>query len=81
MRRVSRFIHRSDGDLVLVDAGCELHHYASDITRTFPVGGRFSGAQRDVYEAVLEVQQKCIQVCVSACVSGWGGWNVMVEGK
>jgi len=40
------------GDLLLIDAGCELHGYASDITRTFPVSGRFSGAQRDVYELV-----------------------------
>ena len=36
-----------DGDLLLIDAGCELDGYASDITRTFPVNGRFSGAQRD----------------------------------
>jgi Xaa-Pro aminopeptidase len=49
-----------DGDLVLVDAGCEYHHYASDITRTFPVNGKFSPAQRDVYDAVLHVQQQCI---------------------
>ncbi|WP_345969692.1 aminopeptidase P N-terminal domain-containing protein [Sulfurimonas sp. HSL1-6] len=44
------------GDLVLIDAGCEYRHYATDITRTFPVDGRFSEAQREVYEAVLEVQ-------------------------
>ena len=44
------------GDLLLIDAGCELHGYASDITRTFPVSGRFSGAQRDVYELVLAAQ-------------------------
>ena len=42
-----------DGDLLLIDAGCELDGYASDITRTFPVNGRFSGAQREVYELVL----------------------------
>ena len=46
----------NDGDLVLIDAGCEYRHYATDITRTFPVGGRFTAAQREVYEAVLEVQ-------------------------
>ena len=46
----------SDGDLLLIDAGCELGGYASDITRTFPVSGRFSGAQRDVYELVLAAQ-------------------------
>jgi Xaa-Pro aminopeptidase len=46
--------------LVLIDAGCELAGYASDITRTFPVGGRFSGAQRDVYEIVLAAQEAAI---------------------
>lgn len=46
-----------DGDLVLIDAGCELDHYAGDITRTFPVNGRFSGPQRDLYELVLAAQQ------------------------
>jgi Xaa-Pro aminopeptidase len=42
-----------DGELLLIDAGCELDGYASDITRTFPVNGRFSGPQRDVYQLVL----------------------------
>jgi Xaa-Pro aminopeptidase len=42
-----------DGDLVLVDAGCEHEMYASDVTRSFPVGGRFSTAQRELYEVVL----------------------------
>jgi Xaa-Pro aminopeptidase len=46
-----------DGDLLLIDAGCELDGYASDITRTFPVNGRFSGAQREVYEVVLAAQR------------------------
>ena len=45
-----------DGDLVLIDAGCELDGYASDITRTFPVNGRFSEAQRVLYELVLAAQ-------------------------
>jgi len=45
-----------DGELLLIDAGCELDGYASDITRTFPVNGRFSGPQRDVYELVLASQ-------------------------
>ena len=49
-----------DGDLVLIDAGCELDCYASDITRTFPVGGRFSAAQRALYELVLEAQHAAI---------------------
>ncbi|MBX6392665.1 MAG: aminopeptidase P N-terminal domain-containing protein, partial [Burkholderiales bacterium] len=43
----------NDGDLLLIDAGCELDGYASDITRTFPVNGRFSGPQRELYELVL----------------------------
>ncbi|MCA1325227.1 aminopeptidase P N-terminal domain-containing protein [Herbaspirillum sp. alder98] len=42
-----------DGDLVLIDAGCELDSYAADITRTFPANGRFSGPQRELYEIVL----------------------------
>ena len=50
----------ADGDLLLIDAGCEYRSYASDITRTFPVNGRFAGAQRDVYELVLAAQQACI---------------------
>ncbi len=45
-----------DGELVLIDAGCELDGYASDITRTFPVNGRFSPAQRKLYELVLAAQ-------------------------
>jgi Xaa-Pro aminopeptidase len=45
-----------DGELVLIDAGCELDGYASDITRTFPVNGRFSPAQRTLYELVLAAQ-------------------------
>lgn len=45
-----------DGDLLLIDAGCELNGYASDITRTFPVNGRFSTAQREIYEIVLAAQ-------------------------
>ncbi|MFZ5653296.1 MAG: Xaa-Pro aminopeptidase [Pseudomonadota bacterium] len=49
-----------DGDLVLVDAGCEYQHYAADITRTFPVGGRFSGPQRALYEVVLAAQLAAI---------------------
>jgi Xaa-Pro aminopeptidase len=50
-----------DGDLVLVDAGCEYAYYASDVTRTFPVNGRFSPAQRALYAVVLEAQQRAIE--------------------
>jgi Xaa-Pro aminopeptidase len=45
-----------DGDLLLLDAGCEHDYYASDITRTFPVSGRFTAVQRAVYDVVLEAQ-------------------------
>jgi Xaa-Pro aminopeptidase len=48
------------GDLLLIDAGCELDGYASDLTRTFPVSGRFSGPQREVYEIVLAAQRAAI---------------------
>ena len=60
----------ADGDLLLIDAGCELDGYASDITRTFPVNGRFSGAQRDVYELVLAAQAAAI-----AMVKPGAYWN------
>jgi len=49
-----------DGALLLIDAGCELDGYASDITRTFPVSGKFSGPQKDVYELVLAAQAAAI---------------------
>ena len=48
------------GDLLLIDAGCEYQGYASDITRTFPVDGKFSGPQRDIYELVLASQYACL---------------------
>ena len=49
-----------DGDLLLIDAGCELDGYASDITRTFPVNGKFSAPQKDLYELVLASQAAAI---------------------
>jgi len=49
-----------DGDLLLIDAGCELDYYASDVTRTFPVSGRFTPEQRAIYEVVLEAQLAAI---------------------
>jgi Xaa-Pro aminopeptidase len=48
------------GDIVLMDAGAEFEGYASDVTRTFPAGPRFEGAQRDLYQLVLDVQQAAI---------------------
>ena len=50
-----------DGELVLIDAGAELQGYASDVTRTYPIGGTFSGAGRDVYEVVLAAQLAAIE--------------------
>jgi Xaa-Pro aminopeptidase len=58
------------GDLLLVDAGCEYQCYASDITRTYPVNGRFSSEQRAVYEIVLEANQAAI-----AQVKPGNHWN------
>ncbi len=49
-----------DGDLVLVDAGCEYQYYAADITRTFPANGRFSAEQREIYQIVLRAQTAAI---------------------
>ncbi|HEY5898257.1 MAG TPA: Xaa-Pro aminopeptidase [Burkholderiales bacterium] len=60
----------AEGDLLLIDAGCELDGYASDITRTFPVGGRFSAAQRSVYELVLASQRAAIDK-----VRAGNAWN------
>jgi Xaa-Pro aminopeptidase len=51
-----------DGDLILIDAACELDGYASDITRTFPASGRFTPAQRELYDIVLAAQQAAIDV-------------------
>lgn len=51
----------NNGDLLLVDAGCEYAGYASDITRTYPVNGHFSSVQRDVYELVLQAQAAAIK--------------------
>jgi Xaa-Pro aminopeptidase len=49
------------GDLVLIDAGCELEHYAADITRTFPVNGKFNKEQKALYELTLSAQQAAIE--------------------
>ena len=51
-----------DGDLVLIDAGCEYRSYAGDITRTFPVNGKFSPAQRAVYDIVLAAEYKALEL-------------------
>ncbi len=62
------------GDLLLIDAGCELDGYASDITRTFPVNGKFSPVQKDVYQLVLAAQAAAI-----AAVRPGNLWNVPHE--
>ncbi|MGK0441128.1 MAG: Xaa-Pro aminopeptidase [Pseudohongiellaceae bacterium] len=59
-----------DGDLILIDAGCELEHYAADITRTFPANGKFSKEQKALYEIVLEAQEKAI-----ATIKPGSHWN------
>jgi Xaa-Pro aminopeptidase len=51
-----------DGDLVLIDAGCEIDYYAADITRTFPVNGCFSEPQKQIYNIVLEALEAAIAV-------------------
>jgi Xaa-Pro aminopeptidase len=62
------------GDLLLIDAGCELDGYASDITRTFPIDGKFSPAQKDLYQLVLAAQAEAI-----AAVRPGNAWNVPHE--
>lgn len=52
----------NDGDLLLLDAGAEYKGYASDITRTFPINGHFTEAQRDIYDLVLETQMSCVEM-------------------
>uniref|UniRef100_A0A667WPQ4 X-prolyl aminopeptidase 3, mitochondrial n=1 Tax=Myripristis murdjan TaxID=586833 RepID=A0A667WPQ4_9TELE len=52
-----------DGEMVLLDGGCEYFGYVSDVTRTWPVNGKFSPAQAELYEAVLEVQRSCLSLC------------------
>lgn len=54
----------NDGDLVLIDAGCEYQGYAADITRTFPVNGKFSEAQRALYDICLEAQEQSIKALI-----------------
>lgn len=63
-----------DGDLLLIDAGCELDGYASDVTRTFPVNGRFSPPQRVLYELVLAAQDAAL-----AAIAPGASWNAPHE--
>ncbi|XP_050889006.1 intermediate cleaving peptidase 55, mitochondrial-like [Lathyrus oleraceus] len=52
-----------DGDFVLMDVGCELHGYDSDLTRTWPPCGTFSSAQEGLYELILETNKHCVELC------------------
>ncbi len=54
----------NDGDLLLIDAGAQYKEYAGDISRTFPANGKFTSAQRDIYELVLRAQKEAIKECV-----------------
>ena len=56
-----------DGDLILIDAGCELDNYASDITRTFPANGQFSHEQQAIYQLVLNANKACIAAVKPGC--------------
>lgn len=60
----------NDGELVLIDAGCEYEYYASDVTRTFPVSGKFTQTQREVYELVLEAQLAAIALVKPGVTQG-----------
>lgn len=60
-----------EGDLVLIDAACEWELYASDITRTFPINGKFSDPQREVYNAVLDVQLRVIEAIKPGVKREW----------
>lgn len=52
-----------NGDLILMDAGCEYHGYCGDITRTWPANGKFTNYQKILYEIVLEVQKEVLSLC------------------
>lgn len=60
-----------NGELILIDAGCEYEYYASDITRTIPVNGEFSKAQKEIYELVLSVEKSIIQMIKPNIKRSW----------
>ncbi|KAI9472434.1 MAG: peptidase M24, structural domain-containing protein [Benjaminiella poitrasii] len=66
MHYVRNDMELKDGDLVLVDCGGEYKGYASDITRTWPVNGKFSQPQKELYQAVLNVNKACIKLCTES---------------
>ncbi|MBI0038528.1 Xaa-Pro aminopeptidase [Gilliamella sp. B14384H2] len=72
-----------DGDLVLIDAGCEYQYYAGDITRTFPINGKFNQSQREIYDIVLTAQYaaiKLLQPGTSISIVNQQIIRIMVEG-
>jgi Xaa-Pro aminopeptidase len=73
-----------DGDLLLIDAGCSLaDYYNGDITRTFPINGRFNGEQRALYELVLAAQEAAVAVVAPGVTAEWvheTAVRVLVEG-
>jgi len=71
------------GDLMLIDAGCELDSYAADITRTFPIGAKFSGAQKDIYQLVLASQLaaiKAVKPGADFCAYHDAATRVLIQG-
>jgi intermediate cleaving peptidase 55 len=66
MHYVRNDMELKNGDLVLVDCGGEYNGYASDITRTWPVNGKFSDPQKELYQAVLNVNKACIKMCTES---------------
>ncbi|CAO3651439.1 unnamed protein product [Mucor hiemalis] len=66
MHYVRNDMELKDGDLVLVDCGGEYNGYASDITRTWPVNGKYTEPQRELYQAVLNVNKACIKLCTES---------------
>lgn len=74
--------------MVLVDGGAELHCWSSDVTRTWPIAGKFTTAQREIYEIVLRVQKECIKVVFHTFISifiipltNWYFYFIMIEGS
>jgi len=72
-----------DGDLILIDAATSYEHYSADVTRTFPVNGKFSASQRDIYQLVRDAQQafvRQIKAGVAESVAGDSGQAVIAKG-
>ncbi|XP_061495219.1 xaa-Pro aminopeptidase 3 isoform X5 [Rhineura floridana] len=61
--KIAGKVTSQDGEMVLLDGGCESSCYVSDITRTWPINGRFTSPQAELYQAVLEVQTSCLRLC------------------